>query len=213
VALALLGAAGCIDWFRPARPEPPVTTGPAVDVSIDFGDPEAVLATVSAAVAARGGGNGAFAYRSAFADSATDGIKYVCEFATEVVIERTNAGRTIPVWSRERESQFYTYLVGLNSGDYVLQWDRYDGAPIDDVSGADEQTLYRQYDVLAISEDGGTQTQVAHGRADLVFRRVRQNEWAIVRWKDLVDPVVGPDPEDPGLRSFSRLRIDSTGDL
>lgn len=212
-ALLLTGVSGCIDWFRPARPEPPITQGSVVDVTLDFGDPEAVLATLAAAVAAKGGGNGAFAYRSAYADSATDGSKFTCEFATEVVIERTNAGETIPAWTRERESLFYTYLLSLGTGEFVLEWRTYEGAPIDDVTGADDRTLYRQYDVFTVSEDGVTETNIAHGRADLYFHRVQQNEWAIVRWTDHVDPQAGPDPEDPGLRSFSRLRIDSSGGL
>jgi hypothetical protein len=43
-------------------------------------------------------------------------------------------------------------------------------------------------------------------------RTASTSRWVITHWEDRVDPRYGADPTgDPGFRSFSRIRIDSTG--
>ena len=214
-ALALtalaLASGGCFDLFKPAEPEPPSTGGGTVNVELDYSGPTAVLSTLAAAVKAKAGANGTVAYMGAFADSAADGIPLVVEFDPGVADLWSARAGGLPAWTRVLEQQFYAYLARLNPDEFTMQWSTYSGAPSDDEdANASEATLYRQYQVYATSEDGST-VSIARGRADLVFRRLSETRWALYRWVDTIDPAVGADPADAGLRCFSRLRLDSTG--
>jgi hypothetical protein len=86
-----------------------------------------------------------------------------------------------------------------------------DARGVDDVDeAAGIATLYRQYEMKR-NED-----TVAFGHATLTMRRTATtSRWLITHWEDHVDGTYGPDPTCPVgescYRSFSRLRIDSTG--
>ena len=134
--------------------------------------------------------------RQTFADSATDGVPYYAVFDPEDL-----AGQTAPVWGRDLELNFYGYFVSVSGQPYIMNW-----SDIDADVGPDEQTLYAKYEVFTVV-DGIATTRIAVGFADLVFRKINNNRWAIVRWRDRVDPSV--DPNDTNQRTFGARRLET----
>lgn len=212
VALMAVLVAGCSNPFLPAQPELPGSDDQNVTVVMDFSTPELVLNTLSAAVAVKDKGNGVAAYLSTFADTLTQGIGAHIEFDPDVVAERAAAGLGGPPggWTIEgNEKAFYKYLSAGSAGDYELAW-----SPIltDDTDDPDHQVLNRRYSVTASAEDFSSIVSISQGWASIEMRRISNPtvRWVITRWTDhVLDEQTGPDPSDPGLRCFSRLRIDS----
>ncbi len=209
---AALALGGCRNPFLPVEPELPLPADASIQVPIDFATPEGLLSTISAAVTAKARGNGVTAYMAAFSDSAASGYGLTIDLDPTVVTDRTNAGKVVPSrWTRDLEPAFYNYLSNLNPGDYTLDWTLDPASPdVDDTP--DHALRTRFYTSTATAADGYTVTNVARGRAVIEMRLLpgASPSWVIVRWTDYVDPSTGgPDPTDPGLRSFSRLRIDS----
>jgi len=209
-ALALLALSGCHNPFMPAEAQPPATDTGTIQVATDYATREGTLTTIAEAIFAKAQGNGQSAYLGAFADTSVDEFGFTVVFDPDVFAERTQAGKTIPIWNRSYESAFYRYLFTIASptseAQYSLKWTS-DG--VDDVDeGAGVATLYRQYEV---KKDDDT---IAFGHATLTMRRTAPtSRWLITHWEDHVDAAYGPDPppDKAGFRSFSRLRIDSTG--
>jgi hypothetical protein len=201
--IAALPALGCINLFRPAEPQPPVGTGGGDQLVVDYSNPASTLQTLANAFEFRTTTAAVNAYMGAFSNPTTDPVPFVVEFDAQVL-----AGRTPPVWDRDRERLFYQTLFELDSHSYVFRWGTYPDAPIDNIDEAGGQaTLYRSYELDADAEEGAVRLAIGH--ADLDLRKLPNGSWVITRWGDLVDPQYGPDPSDVGNRSFSRLRLDS----
>ena len=209
---ALAGAAGCSNPFLPAQPAVPGGTDQNVVVSMDFSTPELLLNTMAAAVSVKNKGNGAAAYLAAFADTATQNVGAHIEFDPDVVAERSGAGLSGPPggWSiAGNEKTFYEYLSTRSAGDFSLTWT---DTLTDDTGDPDRQAFNRRYSVTAVSDDFSEVQYVSQGWARIEMRRVSVPtvRWVITRWNDhVLDAQTAPDPSDPGLRCFSRLRIDS----
>src|SRR5262245_47945403 len=206
---AALALSGCRNPFLPSAPEPPAV-GSSVSVDIDFTSTEGLLATLSQAVAAKAQGNGLRAYLAAFADSSTQGLGLRFDFDPDVVRERSDASVPVPVWTRQYEADFYNYLATLNTGDYDMSFEPNPSAP--DVNDAPDHAILHRIYVLTATDQDGNSTQLGTDKADLEMRRLSgaSTNWVIVRWTDtIISPDAGPSPADPGLYSFSRLRIDS----
>jgi len=204
-ALLILPAMGCIGLFEPAVPEPPIGTGGGSELNVDYSTPDATLETIAGAFAFRTRSDAVAAYLGGFANPETDAIPLLVQFDVQVL-----AGRPEPTWTRSTEQTFYNSLFELDSHDYLFVWDTYDGRPDDtDDEQAGRASRYRSYRLFAISDAGST--RLAAGRADLDFRKLPNGNWVITRWGDIVDPEFGPNPDEAGDRSFSRLRLDSLG--
>jgi hypothetical protein len=204
-SLLALPALGCIGLFRPAVPEPPIGTEGGGNLTLDYSAPDATLETIAGVFAFRTRVDAVAAYMSGFANPETDGVPFLVEFDPNVL-----GGRPQPTWTRSSEQTFYNSLFDLDSHDYLFVWAKYDRAP-DDIQdeAAGRASRYRSYRLFAISDAGST--RLAAGRADLDLRKLPNGHWVITRWGDLVDPEFGPNPDEAGDRSFSRLRLDSPG--
>ena len=221
-ALALLlwlGVPGCSNPFLPSQPEPPSSGEDDVSVPVDFSTPELVLSTMAAAVSVRDRGNGVSAYLAALADSATQGVGAHFDFDPDVVAERQGRGYSPPPggWTvDEHEKAFYKYLPTLNTGDFELTWT---DTLTDEAPDADHQALNRRYALVATAPDLSTTEFVSRGWARIEMQQIPGTagtpaRWVVTRWSDhVLDAQTGPDPSDPGLRCFSRLRIDSFNGL
>jgi hypothetical protein len=208
--------AGCNNPFSPAKAQPPVTDSGAIVVPTDYATREGTFTTIAQAISAKGEGNGQAAYIGAFADTTSDGFGFTVEFDPSVITDRQQAGKAIPRWTRPLEAAFYRYLFTpaaspAPEAEYSLDWSSEGSDDIDETAGI--ATLYRIYDVKALRDDGTT-LQAAYGHATLTMRRTAAtSRWVITHWEDHVDPRYGADPpgDQSGFRSFSRIRIDSTG--
>ena len=204
---ALLGMAGCKNPFLPAQPQlPSGTEERAVDP--DYATPEGVITTMQAAIAKKLQGNALDAYMGALADPTKQPFGITFDLDPTVVADRQAAGKTIPVWQRDYEKDFYRYLVGLNAGDYSLAWTIDPASP--DVIDGDSAIVVRDYHVTATTSSGSV-VDIAIGHAIFHMKQLAAtpSRYVIVRWTDeVIDTQTGPDPVNPGRRSFSRLRID-----
>ena len=207
-----MALAGCRNPFRPAEPEPPASQSQNT-VYVDYATPQGVWATVVEAVIAKAQGNGPSAYIGAFADTATQDYGFHVDFDPQVVQERDQAGKSVPVWTRDLEKTFYVYLTGLRNpqtalpyGEYSMGWVPDAPDEVDETAGV--ATLRFKY-TLTATDDG---TQIGLGHAELTLRYLSSaSRWVITRWVDRLDQTVDGGPTDTGHLSFSRLRIDSTG--
>ena len=214
--LALLSLAGCRNPFRPSEPEPPATSSNEIIVPTDYATPQGVLTTIQEALYAKAQGNGGAAYLGSFADTLSDAFGFTVVFDPDVVEDRLQAGKAIPEWTRPLEQTFYAYLCGAQvspdpAAEYSLRWTPDADDDVDEGGGI--AVLSQRYSLTA-AVPGGAVLQIAYGHARITMRRVASgSRWALTRWEDTVDPAYGPDPTgvNSGFRSFSRLRIDSTG--
>jgi hypothetical protein len=206
IAVGLIAAwagllAGC-ELFKPAIPEPPVTSG----INTNYTTPEAVLETVADAVEAKSTLAGQTAYAGAFADSTVDGIPYYATFVPEVKRRYESSGRTAPTWNYGEENRFYPVLITLRSEPYLMTFTR-DETMLNDDRGTDAATLYRRYQVYASGQDGSTLGYVALGLAELHLQRTPRGRWAIVRWVDQVDLTSDTFGADPYSLTLSARRL------
>lgn len=202
-ALLVLALAGC-DTFRPETAQPPIAPRCDAEVSEDYSDPDGVLQTIADAIAAKDCGNGMTAYAGAFADSSVDQVPFYALFAPELVLLRQQAGLGVPVWNRTLERGFYRRFVSQYPDGYLMEWTP--SGEGDDFPTPGEAILRRRYQVWSVVE-GEIQSSIAVGYADLTLRSVTDTRWAIVQWADRIDPAVGVDPADPGLRSMGEWRL------
>ena len=157
----------------------------------------------------KGRGNGPQAYLGAFADSTAGDPPLAIGFDPDVIAERIAANKPPPAWTRALEQQFYLYLGTLSADEYLLQWSSYPSAP-NDVTDGNPEILYREY-TLTATPSGGLPDTIGIGRADLYLFKTPNGppRWTITAWVDHLDPAYPA--ADAAHRSFSRLRIDSTG--
>lgn len=193
---------GCNGLFTPVTPEPP-TSPPIIP---DYGDAEATLATMVAAIQAKA--QGADAWVGAFADSIAEGAGpgfHIRFDADDVLVCDCPVPTT---WRRADERQFYLEFMQLSpSATYGAIFlpvnDQPDPTPTSDT----EVLFHRDYEVIA-NEESGIQSTIAIGRADLTFTKVSGDRWLLTRWVDHVNEIVGPNPTDPEQKTLGRRRLE-----
>jgi hypothetical protein len=206
---AVLLPAGCIGLFEPATPQRPSDSGgPAVHV--DYTTPGATLATLAAAISAKGLSNGPSAYLGGFADPVRDGIGFTMVFDPDVarVYETSQPGLPVPTWDLRLESGFYSSFIGLRTDPYALIWSPYEEHGNDDTDDPELAILHRRYAVVVGTPEGVFPDSIAAGIADLTLR-LFGSRWAIVQWVDTVDPLIGAEPLNPDHRSLSYRRLEN----
>ncbi len=210
LSILALAAAGCLNPFLPAHPEPPAAAGSSESVDIDFTSTEGLLSTMSQAVANKNQGNAFRAYMSAFADSSSQGLGLRLDLDPDVVQERS-VGATKPIpppnQARQTEATFYNYIVILNAGDYDLSFEPNADADVHDAP--DHAIIHRTYILSATDNSTAVITQIATGKAEIEMRLLPppSSNWVITRWTDT--NLFGASPADPGQYCFSRLMIDA----
>lgn len=210
------GVAGCSNPFLPSQPESPSSGVNTVSVAVNFSTPELLLYTLSTVVSvAKDQGNGVQAYLSAFADSSTQGVGAHFDFDPEVVADQAGAGNVLPAggWTvPDHERAFYSYLFTLNPGEFELS---FSDTLADEFPDDNHRVVNRRYSLTATSVDFSTTDFISVGWARIAMQKLpaaggNPERWVITRWSDhVLDAQVGPNPSNPGLRCFSRLRIDS----
>jgi hypothetical protein len=195
---------GCTNAFRPAVAEPPVTAA----IPVNYSSAAATLNTMVQAMAAKTSGTDA--YMGALADSTHSTTPGFHQFFHPLVVQRWESltGRSAPAdWDPASERRFFEYLANLRSDPYALEWTVDDNHP-DTGAEANTDSLYRNYRVYSLAEDGAA-TIIARGSARLQFVRTSDNRWVITRWYDIVDPDVGPTPDDPDQLTLGARRLES----
>jgi hypothetical protein len=187
-----LAASGC-GYFHPARPENP-SNGEIV--TIDLTSPEGTLATIKAAVEAKGLKSGDVAYRACFADStATTTPAFHAFFDPNDAYAWNKGGHLLPTdWTLKNEGPFYNLgpqsLVALAPQSYLMTWDLVPNQP--DEFATSIAVLHRHYLIVATGQDGAIADLVAKGFADLTLVQSSTGGWVIVLWNDHVDPDTDP---------------------
>jgi hypothetical protein len=195
---------GCFESFRPAQPQPLPGSGGGETIPLRYDSPETTLATIEAAVTAKGAGNAKSAYLGGFANPATsDGVDFTTTFDPLVVERLIAENREVPVWDYRLEGFFYSDFVLLRSAAYAMRWTAHPTAP-PDVHNTEDATLHRRYHVILVDDAGNNLGWIARGLADLYFRRV-DGDWVIVRWEDHLDP--DADPNDLEQKSMGERRL------
>jgi hypothetical protein len=205
VAFALLIGA-CTNPFKPAEPE---LGGGGDPVAEDWSSPEALLATLAAAIQNRSQ-NGSSAYLHAFAESTVAGDRAFRAFydpGVKLSWQASTAQTAPEPWDIVLERKLHSELSGIRPT-YAYQWDWLD----DDISpndeeGADTVLYHRKYQLRAAPENGSTEI-ICIGYADLSMQR-KEGRWSIFRWNDRVDPTVGVNPSNE-QRTMSFRRLEST---
>lgn len=197
---------GCTGLFRPATAERPPNGGIVVQ---NYSTEEAVLTTISAALAAKIYGQ--TAYIGAFAEStgvATRGF-HAFHDPGSVQAWRQVTHREPPAdWTQALELNFYADLVGLRATDaYSMQFEP-DPTLLDE-PGQDETTLHRHYTLISNAEDGSRVDTLAIGYADILLYRASAGRWAIFRWQDKIDPTQGVNPVNPDHLSMGARRLNT----
>lgn len=180
-AIGLLG--GCANLFRPSAAEPPAREA----VPANYSSAAATLRTIALAVAAKSAG--VETYMGAFAESTTASTPGFHQFFHPQVAERWEhlTGRTVPPdWDVRLERRFFEYFSNIETNPFEFEWSKDDTHP-DAGAEASTDSLYRDYRVFSIAEDG-TSTIIARGSARLEFARTLDNRWLVTRWRDLIDP-------------------------
>src|SRR4029078_5573359 len=113
----------------------------------DYATREGTLTTIAEAIFAKDQGNGESAYLGAFADTSFAEFCFTVVFDPDVFAERTNAGKTIPTWTRSYESAFYRWVFqdAPATAEYSLTWTPEHVDDVDEAAGI--ATLYRQYEM------------------------------------------------------------------
>ena len=201
---------GC-NLFEPRTPEAP--TVPPVHVS--YTGIDSTLDTMNRALQAKTSSNALSAWLDALATD-RDGLPFQATF--DLVVLQQWVGRPPPaVWTVSNERTFYPKFVSEvapEASSYELTWDTDQEHPNNETSeggtGYSQKVVtHKHYLVTAYFEDGSSET-VAVGYADLTFILSKiGNRWVIAQWADRVDPLVGPNPGNKNLASFSQRRLDS----
>ena len=196
VALGALVLNGC-SLFKATEPEPPS----GAVVIADYSEPVLTLATMAAAVTAKGLANGQAAYEDALAeDGGAIGFR---AFHLPEVIARQPPGSVPASWGKDLERNFYFSFVNISTDEYEMRFlpdprnSAFENVDVD----ADTASLYREYQVIAFDTDGNA-TTLAQGFANFSFRRV-SSRWLVVRWTD----ILGLPGEDDAL-TFGARRLE-----
>ncbi len=211
--LATVGLAGGCELFRPATAEGPP---PAKElVHEDFSSPEATLATMVGAVAAKV--PGVRSWMNSLADPQRDNGAAFSALFDETVVLAYGTGAPSS-WGRTQEETFYgDFLSKWRTGRDSLAWRPVENLPDPDPDPAtpDLRVLIRDYQVWNVTPqpDGSvTYQRIAIGRGYLTFLR-SGSAWRLLQWDDRVDPVITATPPAGQLqdRSYSWRRLESTG--
>ena len=205
--LALLLLAGC-DMFRPALPE---IGGKGPSVIANYSSPDSCLHYMKLGIEAKA--KGQELYIGALADTSVDKLAGFRAWF-DPAVERLFTFRP-EAWLLADERDFFNRFIVKSSYPYVMQWQR-DTLITDDRAdrgGGTYAVLHRRYQVFSIepTQQGEVSLLIAVGYADLYFIRISPSRWALRRWDDRVDPLVGAQPQDPLQQSFGYRRLDRSG--
>jgi hypothetical protein len=205
LALALLAAllAGC-DLFRPARPE--VGTSGGTGFLPNYSDPESCLYYMAVGIG-RKDRVGQDAYLGALADSTKLKVGFHALF--DPAVWNAYSGTKPADWDLDHEAQqFLPAFINLFSDPYEMVWGEDQSNPHPIYPDPDHVILFRHYEVRALRQAQGDSLLIAVGYAELTFAHV-QGRWAMIQWKDKVDPDIGALPVNPLQQSFSYRRLNA----
>jgi len=207
LALGLLAVlvAGC-ELFKPASPE---VGGGGSTLLPSYATPESCLRYMQIGIESKDN-VGQSAYLGALADSTKDGLGFHAFFDPAVL---SDYGGIRPTdWNLDYEAQFLPLYFSVKLNPYEMKWLPDEVYPYDYLSPeGDRMILHRRYEVRALQQPPADTLLITVGYADLYFTRISASRWALYRWQDRVDPVVGARPAVDDQRTFGYRRLNAGG--
>jgi len=196
---------GC-QLFKPRVPERPSQGG----VLASYVEPDSTLATLGRAIAAKAAGSALSAYLGGLASGTVDGQDFNAVLDPGVVAAWASVtGRQPPdAWGVALEERAFGHLASLSGKNYVFDWLTDVQHPNDDELGPNSKIVHRQYMLRAIPDTPGSVDTLVIGYADLTFLHSPTDKWVITVWSDRVDPVVGVNPINKNMESYSARRLE-----
>ncbi len=205
LALGLLALllAGC-NLFKPATPE---VGGGGATLLPNYATPESCLRYMKIGIE-RKDNLGQNAYLGALADSMADGLGFHAFF--DPAVWNAYDGIRPADWNLGYEAQFLPLYFSVKLSPYEMKWLPDEVYPYDYLSPeGDRMILHRRYEVRALQQAPVDTLLITVGYADLYFARISASRWALYRWEDRVDLVIGARPAIDEQRTFGYRRLNA----